>query len=108
MRLLLLSFALFALTQQQPTWDPPPQPPEAYPGQHEHARPPEDFFCKRQTTALDVPPEQACTCERMFSPDDPNVVLEDRHCTVWCHADKYACGISGGQHANVPILPDPE
>lgn len=99
MRLLFLALAVLALTQQQPTWDPPPDPPEAYPGQHEHARPPEGFYCKRQSTQLDVPPEQACTCERMYSPDDPTVVLEDRHCTVWCHADRCACGIAGGHLA---------
>lgn len=110
--LMLAMVALtFTLAAQQPPDRMPaaPLPPEAYPGQREHAQPPEGFNCMRQTTKLDVPPEKACTCERMYSPTDPTVVLEDEHCTVFCHAYACACGIGGGHAAGdrPPILPDP-
>lgn len=93
----LMAGALFlAQDHIQPTWDPPPLPPEAYPGQRTHQRPPEDFFCMRQDITLSVPPQKACTCERMMNPETKEV-SEDKHCTVYCHMDKCSCGISGGQ-----------
>lgn len=90
MKYLILVLAVLSLAAQ----DPPPVP-EAYPGQHAHALPPDGWFCERQNMTLTVRPEHACQCERMFDPDNPTVVREDRDCTVWCHADRCKCGISG-------------
>lgn len=95
-QILVLGAAMFTLSfviaaQQQPELPPPP---EAYPGQAKHEAPPADFFCRRQTVELDVPPQQACTCERMYSPSDGRV-MEDQHCTVYCWPDSCLCGIGG-------------
>ena len=101
------------IDHQQPTGDPPPtppEPPELYPGQHEHALPPEGWFCERQNVALSIPPEHACTCERMFDPTDPTIVREDRHCSVFCHADRCKCGIAGKPAGTEqePFIPPPD
>lgn len=95
--LLILPVLLIAgLSAQPPDIPPdPPQAPELYPGQHQHALPPEGWFCERQNIELSVPAEHVCTCERMYDPVDPTVVREDRECSVWCHADRCKCGIAG-------------
>lgn len=94
---------LQVLAQQAPTLPDPPGPPEAYPGQLTHQPPPDGFTCERQNIELSVPPERACTCERMYSPTDPTTVLEDHHCTVYCHAYACKCGIGGK-----PMTPAPQ
>jgi hypothetical protein len=94
---LIVPVLVLAVSVQQPP-DPmpdPPQAPEIYPGQSSHAQPPEGWFCQRQNSALSVPPEHACRCERMYDPDDPTVIREDKECSVWCHPDSCKCGVSG-------------
>jgi hypothetical protein len=80
-----------------------PQAPEQYPGQHEHARPPEDFYCSDHPNA---PKDHACACQRKCSKplDDegneipgPLVEGEDPKCSVYCHKDKCSCSTKCGQ-----------
>lgn len=90
----ILFLTLVLTAQQPPDLPDPPAAPEAYPGQRSHQEPPDGFMCVRQTIRLDVPPEHACSCERMYSPEDGHV-MEDKDCTVWCWPNACGCGIGG-------------
>ena len=68
-------------------------PPEDYPGQSNHAAPPAGWMCEPQNYELSVPPEHACTCERMCD-SETGKVIEDKRCKVWCHPDACKCIIS--------------
>ncbi len=71
-------------------------PPEAYPGQRQHAVPPKGFFCSAE--AKDV--AHKCSCKRMseHTTDDPvcedTEVQEDPTCTVFCHPLACKCKIT--------------
>lgn len=70
-----------------------PLPPEAYPGQREHRKPPDGWFC----SATDKREAHKCQCKRMSTPtaEDPNCcttpVVEDTKCTVYCHPSHCLC-----------------
>ena len=66
---------------------------EPYPGQGEHAKPPDGWMCEPQNYELSVPVAHVCNCERMYD-DNTKSVIEDRECTVFCHADHCACPMS--------------
>jgi hypothetical protein len=70
-------------------------PPEAYPGQRDHAEPPKGFFCS--PTAKDAAHKCACKRMTMATPDDTHCeqtpVEEDAKCTVYCHADHCRCPV---------------
>lgn len=99
MRWLLLGVLVFAQV-----------PAEPYPGQRNHEKPPEGWFCERFETA----PDQAhtCWCSGMNHdpvckkpdpvPDDPatdedesqpQAPPEDPKCLVWCHRDHCTCKV---------------
>lgn len=78
------------------------QTPEAYPGQHDHEKPPEGWYCEPQTPRYTIPPDHVCACRRMEitevttgecvkNPDGSNYVTEDPKCAVWCHKDHCKC-----------------
>lgn len=94
---LLLGVALLAQT---------PAPDEPYPGQSQHQKPPDGWYCSRD--ALDKAHFCFCTgmqqnekCHKKpaepVEPDedgyapDPNVPPEDPTCTVWCHRSHCHC-----------------
>lgn len=81
----LLFAVVLALSMQQPD--------EPYPGQGQHAKPPDGWYCEHQNFQLSVPAAHACNCERMCNPDT-GAVIEDQKCTVFCHADHCHCTIS--------------
>ena len=108
MRTLLLSVLVGALFVQAPA----KPPKEAYPGQSEHAKPPDDFFCT--PAAKDA--AHRCACKRMatLTEDEakakvccteipPERVQEDAKCTVFCHKDHcqcpVTCAVQGATHA---------
>jgi len=66
------------------------QPQEPYPGQREHARPPDGWFCEHQNYELSVPPAHVCGCERVK--DENGVIHEDKECSTWCYMDHCHCG----------------
>jgi len=68
-------------------------PTEQYPGQHDHAAPPEGWMCEHQNYELSVPRDHMCSCERMFS-EEENRVIEDKQCSVYCHMDHCTCPIN--------------
>lgn len=68
--------------------------PEAYPGQHDHARPPDGWTCHRPPVDLSGDQTHWCACERTCDPDT-QVVHEDKACAVYCHADRCSCGMGG-------------
>ena len=84
MRTTLLLLALLLLPIQQP---------EDYPGQANHATPPEGWMCQPQNIELSVPADHVCNCERMYDAET-NRVIEDATCSVYCHMDHCACAIS--------------
>jgi hypothetical protein len=67
-------------------------PQEPYPGQKQHAEPPNGWFCEHQNYELSVPPAHACSCERTC--DENGTTHEDQTCTVFCHADHCHCDMS--------------
>lgn len=76
------------------------QPPEAYPGQREHAKPPDGFQCTIPQLAKDK--AHACSCRRMVkNPEgdkccetvERSEAPEDPKCTVYCHKDHCTCPI---------------
>ena len=81
----------------------PQTPPrEAYPGQSQHQKPPENFYCS--PTAKDQ--AHKCECKRMSQATENDQVceetpvLEDRKCTVWCHPLHCLCPVvcNRGEH----------
>lgn len=66
---------------------------EPYPGQGQHAQPPEGWFCEHQNYELTVPPAHACSCERSCSPET-GTIIEDQKCTVYCHASHCHCHVA--------------
>lgn len=81
----LLSIIVFAVTIQTPQ--------EQYPGQSEHATPPDGWMCEHQNYELTVPVDHMCNCERMYS-EEENRVIEDKQCSVYCHMDHCKCPIN--------------
>ena len=76
---LILGFSLQSVEQ-----------PEDYPGQHQHALPPEGWYCS--ATAKDAP--HKCQCKRMAAGQDcETITAEDPQCKVWCHADRCRCPV---------------
>lgn len=65
---------------------------EPYPGQSNHAKPPDGWTCEHQNIDLSVPPEHACNCERSCDQETGKIV-EDQTCTVFCHSDSCRCTI---------------
>lgn len=77
--------------------------PEKYPGQHDHAKPPEGWYCSPQTPKYTIPPDHLCACQRhtipnlstgeecIKNPDGTDYLVEDPKCSVWCHADHCRC-----------------
>src|SRR6185436_4005566 len=106
MRLLALLVALVvSLGAQQPyTPSPnPPRPPEQFPGQHDHALPPDGYRCLPQTPAgFGVDDAHVCACKRMaqvypdgscvLNEDGTEHIQEDPICSVYCHMDRCGCG----------------
>lgn len=80
MRLSLLALVLALQATQEP-----------YPGQGQHAKPPDGWFCMNQNYELSVPRAHVCTCERMKKEDGS--IVEDPQCTVYCHADSCRCAM---------------
>ena len=64
--------------------------PEAYPGQHDHAVPPEGWQCMRPPVDLKGDQSHWCSCERVCD-TETQVVHEDMKCQVWCHMDHCTC-----------------
>lgn len=85
--LALLTAGLFVQTPQQP--------PEAYPGQHQHKEPPAGFYCS--ATAKDKAHKCDCKHMAMATPEDPQCceaeVQETPKCTVYCFKAKCLCPI---------------
>lgn len=71
---------------------------EAYPGQSNHAQPPSGWTCEHQNTALSVPPEHTCSCERHC--DENGKIVEDQKCQAWCWPDSCKCGMCKGAAAS--------
>lgn len=78
------------------------QTPEAYPGQHQHATPPEGWLCAPANSPNFVPPDHQCACKRMVqenddgcmkNPDGSMHVLEDPSCAVFCHMKSCSCPV---------------
>lgn len=69
---------------------------EAYPGQSNHAKPPEGWVCEHPTIGVTAP-EHTCNCERHC--DENGKVVEDRECQSWCWPDSCKCGMSKGAAA---------
>jgi hypothetical protein len=83
----LLALLTLALLLQNPD--------EPYPGQGSHQPPPDGWFCEHQNYTLTVPEAHACNCERGC--DANGAVVEDKTCTVYCHADHCHCGMANKQ-----------
>ena len=66
---------------------------EQYPGQRDHAIPPEGWKCEHQNFELSIPVDHMCNCERMYSEEEGRVI-EDKQCSVYCHMDHCACPIN--------------
>lgn len=64
--------------------------PEAYPGQHAHAAPPEGWQCMRAPVDLSGDQSHYCSCERTCD-TDTQVIHEDKRCAVYCHMDACTC-----------------
>lgn len=67
--------------------------PEQYPGQHDHAAPPADWFC---SGAPNTPADHKCACKNMpKDPKDPVCAVyenaDDPACGAYCHREKCAC-----------------
>lgn len=81
-----------------------PLPPEDYPGQRNHEKPPDGWFC----SANHPHPAHNCSCVRLDTSQDcegtPN---EDRACKVWCHRAHCKCPIKC-MPAAPPTLPYPD
>lgn len=76
---------LFGLILQDPL------PPEDYPGQRQHGKPPDGWFCSHN----DPHPAKSCSCVRVdTSQDCEGTPTEDRMCKVWCHKQHCKCPIA--------------
>lgn len=78
------------------------QSPEAYPGQHTHAMPPDGWMCMPANSTTFVPASHQCSCKRMIQENDQGCmknddgtmhVLEDPACAVFCHMDHCSCPV---------------
>lgn len=87
MRLLLVTLALALTSFQEP---------EPYPGQREHAVPPDGWMCEHQNYTLTVPVDHACNCERSCD-GETGQVIEESQCLVYCHASHCSCPVSNMQ-----------
>ena len=65
---------------------------EPYPGQSNHKKPPDGWFCQHQNFQLSVPPAHVCKCERVCD-NENGMINEDRSCTVYCHKQHCHCGV---------------
>jgi hypothetical protein len=70
--------------------------PEQYPGQKDHAAPPDNWFC---SGAPNTPADHKCACKNMpKDPKDPICAVyeneDDPQCSSWCHREKCACKAS--------------
>jgi hypothetical protein len=69
---------------------------EQYPGQRNHAAPPEGWFCQHQYSiggVPQVPEDHICACARtcMDNADGTQSTVEDPKCAVYCHKDHCDC-----------------
>jgi len=76
--------AALALAQEKP---------EQYPGQKDHAKPPDDWFC---SAGANTPADHKCACKNMpKDPKDPICAVyeneDDPQCSAYCHKDHCAC-----------------
>lgn len=75
--------------------------PEQYPGQHNHAEPPKDYYCSNHQ---DADKAHVCFCPGMVAdpmcrttpgeppPEPPSdEELRDGKCSVWCYRDRCRC-----------------
>ena len=109
MRFFAASFSLVVLLVVQQPFNPvvpdntpssaQPRPqddePEAFPGQHDHATPPDGWQCERAPSDLgghdpNSDPTKWCSCERNCDVET-QVVHEDMDCKVYCHMDHCTC-----------------
>lgn len=84
-----MKYALLALLLALQVTEPPR---EAYPGQSEHAKPPDGWFCEVQNYDLSVPRDHVCSCERMCD-ETTGAVREDRNCSVYCWPAACKCPV---------------
>lgn len=70
------------------------EPAEPYPGQRNHAQPPDGWNCYRPPVDLQGDQSHWCSCERICD-QDTQVVHEDKQCSVYCHMDHCTCPVSG-------------
>lgn len=81
-------------------------PPEAYPGQRQHADPPPSWFCSASPKKGDEAHKCSCTRMAQATPVDPDcceaVITEDPKCTVYCHMDHCMCKVTckKGEHSH--------
>ena len=75
--------------------------PEAFPGQHDHATPPEGWQCVRPPADLKGDQSHWCSCERVCD-QETQVVHEDMKCAVYCHMDHCTCEQDGSMKRCMP------
>lgn len=79
--------------------------PEPYPGQRQHQKPPDGWFCSHDSQN----PAKKCECQKVDTShdcDDPSTVMEDRKCLTYCWRSHCHCKV-GCQHDQSP-MPDGE
>ena len=74
----------------QPTEQNPNTEPEAFPGQHDHAQPPDGWMCHQPPMDLSGDQTHWCNCERSCD-EETQVVHEDKKCSTFCHGDHCGC-----------------
>lgn len=84
MKALVFVVAVLAMAAQQP---------ERYPGQRDHAVPPDGWMCAPQNLQRTIPLDHVCTCLPHCYTDGTGVqrVQEDPKCQVWCHPSHCSC-----------------
>lgn len=92
MKRILLGWAFLstiALGAQRPA----PGKPEQYPGQGNHAQPPEGWMCEPKTKRPAPPPDRACLCHMQCQKDANGVEFwqPDPQCSSWCWEKQCAC-----------------
>ena len=70
--------------------------PEAYPGQHDHAQPPDGWTCHMPPADLSGDQAHWCNCERSCD-QETQVIHEDKQCKTFCHGDHCTCPMSGAK-----------
>ena len=93
-----LVFALFLALQVA-------EPPEPYPGQRNHAEPPEGCNC--HNPPIDLKGDQAkwCGCERTCDAET-QVIHADKECLTWCWEHKHCdCPMAGDVKRCMPAEP---